>query len=74
MGQRLFVALKKNRQGIFTLIYWKNYNEEPSTVVDHNTAYFIKLCGEVVLNVFDPRYEDLSIDAEGKKLSSMLRI
>ena len=63
-GQKLFISIEKNHQGLYTLFYRKNFYKEASTVVDHLPAYFLHLYREGVLSLFDPYYQDLAKDAK----------
>ena len=49
------------------LFYKKRYHNEASTVVDHIPAYFYKLYGERVLQIFDPYFQDLARDVIQKE-------
>ena len=55
-GQKLFIALEKNKNGSYTLFYRKKFHKEVSIVVDHLPAYFLKLHEEGVLSLFDSYY------------------
>ena len=63
-GQKLFIALKKNKNGSYTLFYRKKFYEEASTVVDRLPAYFLKLYKEGILSLFNPYYQDLAKDTK----------
>ena len=62
-GQLLFIALEKNKNGIYILLYKKRIHEEASTIVDYLPIYFYILYGDKILHIFEPYYQDLAKDA-----------
>ena len=67
--QELFIALEKNRTSTFTLFYEKKFHKE-AIIADHLPAYFHKLHGDEVLQIFELYFQDLVKDTTqiGKKL------
>ena len=64
--QKISVTLEKNLQGTCALFYRKKYYEEARTVSYHIPAYFFKLHGEEVLNIFNLHFQDLSRETQWK--------
>ena len=65
--QKISVTLEKNLQGTCALFYRKKYYEEARTVSYHIPAYFFKLHGEEVLNIFNLHFQDLSRETQWKE-------
>ena len=53
LGQKLFMAIKRNSLRSFILFYRKKFYEEVSTITNHIPEYFLKLHGEGILVMFD---------------------